>query len=107
MSDRLDEIRSRLEAADWSPDERGFPPFQIWTDGKITVYRSGCSDLLSHAPSDIKWLAVGYALAVDTIWAGYEAVEGKRMPASERKLMLDGWGVSEEDIEWAKSVANE
>ena len=78
-TDRLQEIRARLDGLSWVGDE-----------------------FIAHAPADIAWLLAGYALAVDTIWAGYEAINGCRMPPAERAEMLAAWGVTDDDIAWAK-----
>lgn len=56
MPDRLAEIRARLDAATFQPDERGFGAVQMWSDGTITVYGPGNAEMIAHAPADIAWL---------------------------------------------------
>lgn len=98
-------IRARMD--DTSPG--------IWVMGENTVWNtssevpvasdvpySGDVTFMVHSRDDIRWLAIGYAMTVDILWSGYEATQGKRMPASERAELLQLWGVSEEDIAWAK-----
>lgn len=77
MSDRLTEIRARLDAATFQPDERGFGAVQMWSDGTITVYGPGNAEMLAHAPADIAWLLeresqMMGALAVMTDLAAYD-----------------------------------
>lgn len=84
MNTTLTDIRSRMGQRPASGYEDGYP------------------SLLMNSQDDVRWLAIGYAMTVDILWSGYEATQGKRMPASERAELLQLWGVSEEDIAWAK-----
>ena len=66
MSDRLQEIRARLDAATPGPWERWNDGMRIWSRARpdaqfgvdvADVYAShATADLIAHAPADIAWL---------------------------------------------------